>query len=141
MEALKKRRTTLRTGFTKALTSYNTLYGLNEVSSEEIELAFCMLEDRHKELREWQEKYVQLLVVDASEEELEKDFGEAEEYNRKFKAAQLKLKGRNAVVNSAPIVMQTVNQSEDQDTVKLPKFELVKFDRNIRGWIQFWSIF
>ena len=146
MERLKRARAPKRTAFTKA---FNTFKEKRDAAAafKDIEVAFQMLEEKMEDLSLTSNQLLESMYdsENLSEEDIQKEMDESDDYRRKFLEARTsmqELKVQNALQDSDNMSEVTVvRQNTAIKSFKLPKIELVKFSGEVREWLQFWSLF
>ncbi|XP_025831568.1 uncharacterized protein LOC112904800 [Agrilus planipennis] len=148
MEPLKKKRTVLRIGFTKALNSLQVMLDNAESTIASLRVAFCTLEDKLTDLNYCQDSIIEAILETATETELQKEYDEADEYKHRFLTAKYLFTERtmgdsNLVQNLVDCAVPSGSSSngENKRSYKLPSIEIVKFNGDIREWLSFWSCF
>ncbi|KAJ8670685.1 hypothetical protein QAD02_001944 [Eretmocerus hayati] len=133
MDALKKKRTVLRTAFTKALNAFNDVYVPGAPVSN-VTVCFKSLEDKMKELNECQNKISDVALDTYSEDELQEEYDDSDEYKSKFRAAEVKLQEgiatRVTPAQSSPVI--ALRSSDHKSKFKLPEVALAKFSGQVR---------
>lgn len=137
MDVLKKRRSALRTSFTKALTKFSTILE-SDCSIEEKIAPFQSLETKMTELDAVHSAYNDALFESGADEthinrELESD----DVYKTQYLTAKMKIS--KIMPSTSDNTTKTVSNAPK--TSKLPEFELPKFGGNIKDWLPFWSQF
>ena len=90
------------------------------------------------ELTVTSESIIDLLLDDdkVTQETVEEEYEEAQEYRNKFLAAQVRMANRTQG-KSTPVSICM----EEDSSFKLPKIEPTKFDGEVNNWLKFWSYF
>lgn len=143
MDRIKKKRTTQRAVFTRALNTFNETLGA-ALDLKSIKIAFQVLEEKIKDLDETSNQVLDLLFdsPDTTDDAIEQEYQDTDVYKRKFLAAKLAMEEfSSASATEAPTVSTQNGTGEIKKTFRLPKIELCKFGGNVREWLQFWSLF
>lgn len=145
MEKTKKKRTAQRKAFTKALNAFKDKLGAESIDKTAVSVSFQILEEKMNGLNETTNSFMELLleVPAITDDEMQQEYDDADEYQSKFFTAKLMME-ECLIVRSNEVVTQTISAvgpGEARKTFKLPKIELIKFSGNVRDWLQFWSVF
>ncbi|KAJ8909615.1 hypothetical protein NQ315_016688 [Exocentrus adspersus] len=110
-----------------------------------------MLETKFDELKILDADVYELLLEDATEEEMHKDVQTADGYQRKFlemRARYEQFGGNKSVHTDADLEQRSeVNSSMSEASrqgkrkFKLPKIEFKRFSGDIKDWLSFWAQF
>ncbi|XP_071582019.1 uncharacterized protein [Temnothorax nylanderi] len=157
MEAARKKRTTNRTAFTRAVNDLAaTLTGTatRPVNKEEIIVFLQVLEERHEKLLEANEVLMTCMheTEGVTDEAIATEDATNDEYKRKFLRARLAaMNAMGTPVMAAPNANRPVTDGVDAriraqvpdqtNQIKLPKIELKRYDGDIKEWLRFWSQF
>ncbi|XP_024872411.1 uncharacterized protein LOC112454980 [Temnothorax curvispinosus] len=152
MEAAKKKRTVMRTAFTRALndlvlriTDANT--GATDLT--ELQVFLQVLEEKNKALEEANSVYITCLIEteNVKTETIDAEMTSNDEYKRKYIRARmaamthLPTAANNAGNNTMNSVVDKTHLVSAQPMIKLPKIELKKFSGDVKEWLPFWSQF
>ena len=146
---IKKVRATKRAAFTKALNAFNEKRNAT-AALKDIEVAFQLLEEKTDDLSVTSNECLEAMYdTNATEEDIQKESDETDDYRHKFLEARSAMQEitkvqKGAVEDSDSVSGVTVvsrQQYEVEKSFKLPKIELAKFNGSIRDWLQFWSLF
>ncbi|XP_076384297.1 uncharacterized protein LOC143262298 [Megalopta genalis] len=112
MDRIKKKRTTERAAFTKALK------------------AFDEAQTTPQDAR-----------TDIQDHTIEQEMGDAEEYQKNFLRAKWDVEQFISARADASNGSVLSGEKENKNTCHLPKTEIPKFSGNVRDWLRFWSLF
>ncbi|XP_051157993.1 uncharacterized protein LOC127279596 [Leptopilina boulardi] len=143
MDDLKKKKRLQRASFTRELNVLNQ--GLEaDINAQSLKISFHMLEEKMTQLSATTEKFIDYILEDpeTTDEALEREVEEADEYKRKYLSARFNVEQRlNAPTDVVVTHNGTTPQTESRKTYRLPQIELCKFGGDIKEWLQFWSLF
>ena len=136
MEKLKKGRKYVRAAFTKVKNEAEENLAMEPKDLTVLRLNHEKLRRLTQEMKELDEKILDTILDNGSEEEYTTERDGIEDYRD----------GWNRIDLTLQQIFDTVNQSESshkslKKATKLPKIELSKFDGNVMGWLKFWTQF
>ncbi|GFY40003.1 integrase catalytic domain-containing protein [Trichonephila inaurata madagascariensis] len=139
MEALKQKRATLRSAFTRSTNSLDVLLTAAQAKAADIEVIYEQLFERFKNLKDCDIRILDLLQKEkCTQEDYDKEYNACELYEDKFITYKIKVK--NILAGKAQGA--DVQRFTDPGTkFKLPNIELPTFDGNPRDWLNFWTRF
>ncbi|GFW44281.1 DUF1758 domain-containing protein [Trichonephila clavipes] len=139
MEALKQKRATLRSTFTRSANSLDALLTAAQATSADIEVIYEQLFERFKNLKDCDIRILDLLQKDkCTQEDYDKEYNVCELYEDKF--ITYKIKAKNILARKAQGV-DVLPFTNPGTKFKLPNIELPTFDGNPRYWLNFWTRF
>ncbi|GBL93122.1 hypothetical protein AVEN_216474-1 [Araneus ventricosus] len=140
MDALKQKRSTLRSAFTRSAYNLEALLAAIQLKASDIEINFEQISKRFKQLKECDTKLLELLQKEScTSDEYEKEYTTCESYEDKFIA--LKIKVKNVLAGDAKNGTDLPYYTDTASKCKLPEIELPTFDDNPREWLNFWTQF
>ena len=144
LNQLKKKRTSFRIAFTKALNSLNVLLENTTSGTADLTVAYMLVADKHKQLEEIATRVVDKLTLEETDEVIiQKELDEHDAYKSNYLMAKFQFDSRITARSSraqsvSPVNSDTIGrQTESRKTRNLPKMELAKFSGNVREWLQF----
>ncbi|GFW54679.1 DUF1758 domain-containing protein [Trichonephila clavipes] len=139
MEALKQKRTTLRSTFTRSANSLDALLTAAQANSADIEVIYEQLFERFKKLKICDIRVLDLLQKDkCTQEDYDKEYNTCELYEDKFITHEIKVKNILARKAQGGDVLRFTDSGTK---FKLLNIELPTFDGNPRDWLNFWTQF
>ncbi|GBM14635.1 hypothetical protein AVEN_84131-1, partial [Araneus ventricosus] len=140
MDALKQKRSILRSAFTRSANNLEALLAATQLKASDIEINFEQISERFKQLKECDTKLLELLQKEnCTSDEYEKEYTTCESYEDKFIA--LKIKVKNVLAGNAKHGTDLPHYTETAFKCKLPEIQLPTFDGNPREWLNFWTQF
>ncbi|GFX49235.1 DUF1758 domain-containing protein [Trichonephila clavipes] len=139
MEALKQKRTTLRSTFTRSANSLDALLTAAQVNSADIEVIYEQLFERYKNLKGCDIRILDLLQKDkCTQEDYDKEYNACKLCEDKFITYKIKVKNILARKAQGGDVLRFTDPGTK---FKLSNIELPTFDGNPRDWLNFWTPF
>lgn len=137
MEKIKKQRKIVRTQTTKLLGRMELI----ESSTDVIKLQVLkeQLEGKRKELKELDKNFLELTTD--NEEEIEKDYDIAEEYQEKIIEAMKNIELKERAMSSKEVIQMIDQDKPHTVSARLPKIDLPTFQGDVDKWYSFWQIF
>ncbi|GFQ92533.1 uncharacterized protein TNCT_598741 [Trichonephila clavata] len=139
MDALKLRRTPLRTAFTKAVNHLQEVAENEQLDKNELEIAFEQLKLKNKKLRQIDESILDMLSeANCPQEVYNTEFDTIEGYVEKMIAWKIKFK--NLMENDPS--GQKDNHSlvtSPSLSLRLPKIQFLQFSGELTDWLRFYN--
>lgn len=149
MEALKLKRTPLRSAFTKTFNLCKENLEKVEPDVSAVDIVLEQLTEKANRLKLIDDEILDTLLKNgASEEDYNKEFEACEVYTERLINCKAKLKQLKSAKSKETV--QFISNVEDAKNVesritqmglKLPKINLIQFDRDPRSWLNFWNTF
>ncbi|GBM98591.1 hypothetical protein AVEN_215101-1 [Araneus ventricosus] len=140
MDALKQKRSTLRSAFKRSANNLEVLLAATQLKASDMEINFEQISERFKQLKEYVTKLLELLQKkNCTSDEYEKEYTTCESYEDKFIA--LKIKVKNVLAGDAKNRTDLLHYTDTASKCKLPEIQLPTFDGNPREWLNFWTQF
>ncbi|GFX10965.1 integrase catalytic domain-containing protein [Trichonephila clavipes] len=141
MDALKLRRTPLRTAFTKAVNHLQEIIENDSVDKNAVETAFEMLDAKSVKLKKIDEDILELMIeTNCSQEAYNIEFEAIEGYTEKMIAWQVRVKN----IMKTDALGQKDNHSlitSSSSSLRLPKIQFQQFSGELTGWLRFHNQF
>ncbi|KAJ8918883.1 hypothetical protein NQ315_011175, partial [Exocentrus adspersus] len=151
LDKKRKSRSVVRAAFTRTVNDCELSLSEDNPNSQQIKVSFEMLETKFDELKILDADVYELLLEDATEEDMQKDVQTADGYQRKFlemRARYEQFGGNKSVHTDADLEQRSeVNSSMSEASrqgkrkFKLPKIEFKRFSGDIKDWLSFWAQF
>ncbi|XP_054706521.1 uncharacterized protein LOC129216335 [Uloborus diversus] len=137
MENLVKKRSPLRTSFTKTYMNLMALFENENIAISDLKIKLATLERINAGLMTLDNEILELtLNADDDGKSYTVEFEAIEEYKIKFDEALVYV---NSFLESKSQISASINNEKSQ--LKLPKLELMKFGGEVKDWLCFWSQF
>lgn len=136
LTVLVKKRSPVRTAFTKVSKGLSSLMKDEALNYEKIESQYTSLERIYLDLKELDDKILDIYLMNENEDEnntYDEEYARVEEYKQTFDDIKIKFKMMKEKNVYTPRAEKT--------QLKLPEIELVKFGGDIKQWLTFWSQF
>nr|CAI5859326.1 unnamed protein product [Callosobruchus analis] len=152
IENKRKSRKVLRGSVTKALNDLDTLLNAESRDSESFEAAFELVSGKYDNLQALDREIYELLLENASEQELEGEMEACDAYVKRFITLRIKYnrsmedyvfmgggESKPGTNNGSSVVNPVENTGMRK--FKLPRIEFKQYDGDIKGWLAFWAQF
>ncbi|GFT35291.1 integrase catalytic domain-containing protein [Trichonephila clavipes] len=141
MDALKLRRTPLRTAFTKAVNHLQEIIENDPVDKNAVETAFEMLDAKSVKLKKIDEDILELMIeTNCTQEAYNIEFEAIEGYTEKMIAWQVRVKN----IMKTDALGQKYNHSlvtSSSSSLRLPKIQFQQFSGELTDWLRFHNQF
>ncbi|GFV90459.1 uncharacterized protein TNCV_50341 [Trichonephila clavipes] len=141
MDALKLRRTPLKTAFTKAVNHLQEVIENNPVDKNAVETAFEMLDAKSVKLKKIDEDILELMIeTNCTQEAYNIEFEVIDGYTEKMIAWQVRVKN----IMKTDALGQKDNHSlvtSSSSSLRLPKIQFQQFSGELTDWLRFHNQF
>ncbi|XP_023312063.1 uncharacterized protein LOC111692339 [Anoplophora glabripennis] len=148
LDRKKKSRAVVRGAFTRLGNELEQLLSAQTVDLQKAKVTWELLREKCDDLKELDAHLYELLLDDATEEELLNEVGACDTYKRRYADLRMtleKCQGSKAEgdhdhvsIMSGPVID---NGNLGKRKFKLPEIEFKRYDGNIRDWLSFWAQF
>ncbi|GFX58748.1 integrase catalytic domain-containing protein [Trichonephila clavipes] len=140
MDALKLRRTPLRTAFTKAVNHLQEIIENDPVDKNAVETAFEMLDAKSVKLKKIDEDILELMIeTNCTQEAYNIEFEAIEGYTEKMIAWQVRVKNMKTDALGQKDNHSLVTSSSS--SLRLPKIQFQQFSGELTDWLRFHNQF
>lgn len=140
----RKSRKVLRGLFTRAVNEFQISLTVEELEEDTIKINYELIGSRFDELMVLDAQIYELMLSDATEEELAMEISASDGYQKKFMTCKLKF-NRFCNSDSDPNGQSerlSVNESiSGRRKFKLPQIQFKHYDGSIKDWLSFWAQF
>ena len=138
MEQLIKKRSPLRTSFTKTYKALMSMFDDENIKISDVKIKLATLERINADLMFLDNEILELaLSADDNGKSYSDEFETIEEYKVKFDEAIVCV---NSFIENKSQPNRNI-LSNEKSKIKLPKLELMKFSGEVKEWLCFWSQF